>query len=64
MPDYSYMVDENAKKKLKQKMENTIISYKNAVEEMEQNYQIKKKKLDEVLKQIDKIFNQLKDSRF
>ena len=38
--------------------------YKNAVEEMEQNYQIKKKKLDEVLKQIDKIFNQLKDSRF
>ncbi len=64
LPDYSYMVDENAKKRLKQKMENTITMYKNAVVEMEQNYQIKKKKLDDVLKQIDKIFNQLKDSRF
>ena len=37
---------------------------KKLVEEMEQNYQIKKKKLDDVLIQIDKMFNQLKDSRF
>ena len=62
LPDYSYLVDKNAKKNIKKDMEDSLSKYRKQILLMEKNYDLKKEKLDSLLEEIDSVYEKLKDS--
>ncbi len=63
LPDYSYLVDKNAKNNLKKNMEVSLEEFKKDLMKMEKEYRFKKESLDSLLEEIDKIYEELKDLR-